>query len=171
MRLRLTAAALVLFAVPLLAAAAPPDYSGHWTLSKEQSANLPNFYDQVKTHELNVTQSAAALEVKVTVTSDSHDPDHFDFHYKLDGTPTPTETQIRTPNGPVSVPTVLAAAPDANGELVITIERELTMRGNSMKATTVEHWKLSADGKTLTIARTDNRGGQTMSSTMVFLRS
>lgn len=69
------------------------------------------------------------------------------------------------------MPTTLTAKPEANGELTITIERELPSRGGEpFKGTTVEKWRLSADGKTLTIDRADQMRTRSFASTLVFTR-
>jgi hypothetical protein len=161
----------VLFAAHLYAAA-PADFTGNWSLDKSRSKDLPPFYASVQTHSLKITQNAKELLVSVDVTSEAHDPDHFDFTYALDGSPVKTETKVRTPNGPMSVPTTLKATPADGGALVITIERELPMRdGGSMKGTTTETWHLQPDGKTLVIDRVDEMPRGKFESTMVFTRS
>jgi len=161
----------MLFAVHTQAAAAV-DYSGQWSLDKTQSKDLPPYYQDVKTHSLKITQNEREMVVGVDITSAAHDPVHLDFAYKLDGAPVKTETKVVTPNGPLSVPTTLTAKPHENGEMGITIERELPSRGGGepMKGTTVEKWKLGADGKTLIIDRTDESPRGTMTSTLVFTR-
>lgn len=164
-------AALLLLSSALFAADAPVSYAGKWTLDKSQSKNLPPWYERVDSHALEITQDAGSLNVAVTVTSAQHAPDRFDFHYNLDGTPTRTETMIRTPAGPAPVPTTLKAEPQSNGEVVITIDREMKDReGQPMKGTTVERWKLDATGKLLTIERADEMPRGRMESTMVFTR-
>lgn len=169
MRKTILAVAL-LFAVHSHAAGAA-NFAGRWSLDKAQSKDLPPFYEQVKSHSLDITQEGSKLVVGVEITSDAHDPLRSRYDYTLDGVSSKTETQIRTQDGPKSVPTVLTANPAANGDLAITIERELPMPdGNTMKGKTNETWHLSEDGKTLTIARVDENRRGVMNSTLVFVR-
>jgi hypothetical protein len=153
----------LLIAISLLFAAtmSAADYSGKWTLDKAQSRDLPPFYEHITSHALTITQDAKELDVAVTVSSDRHDPDHFDFHYKLDGTPAESESKIRTPNGPMTIPTTLTAKPNADGTLLITIDRK-------QMGTTTETWHL--DGNKLIIDRTDEMPRGKFSSQMVFVR-
>lgn len=167
MRKLLLAAALLFLAVSSAHAA---DYSGSWSLDKAWSSNLPPYYEQITAHDLKITQDAGELAVTATITAD-HGPDNFDFRYKLDGSRSQTETSVRTPSGAMKVPTVLQLAKAENGDLTITIERELPSRdGSSFKGTTVETWHLDPDGKVLTIDRVDETRRGRMESKMVFVR-
>lgn len=150
---------LLTFLVLLLAAnsyaADRASYAGQWTLDKGRSKNLPPYYDTITGHTLSIAQNGQDLAVNVEITAEGREADTFDFKYTLDDQPVQTETEVRTPNGPLKVPTVLRAKPEENGGLLITIERELPMRGETVKGTTVETWRLSEDAKTLTIDRKD----------------
>lgn len=168
--MRKSAFLFALFAALSIHAAGPANYAGNWTLDKAQSKDLPPYYENIKTHALKITQTDKELVLSVDIVSDSSD--HFDFTYKLDGTPVQAPTKVRTPNGPLEVPTTMKAVAAENGELTITIERELPSRdGTSFKGTTVETWRLGADGKTLTIERADQMRSRSFNSTMVFTRS
>jgi hypothetical protein len=167
-RLALTAA---LLAATALYAAAPTaaNYAGKWTLDQTKSQNLPHFYSRVKSQTLNVTQSDAALDVAVEVTQGEQAPDKLAFHYTLDGKETKTETSIRTVSGPVATPAYLKAIVQDAGALALTIDRVLPgADGRHVK--TNERWSLSADGKTLTVQRTDDGPLGTRESQMVFVR-
>ena len=166
MRKLLLAATLLLLAASAHAA----DYSGNWSLDKTKSSNLPPYYEQITGHDLKITQDAGELAVTATITADQG-PNDFDFRYKLDGSRSETETAVRTPSGDRKVPTVLQLAKGENGDLKITIERELPSRdGSSFKGTTIENWHLDESGKVLTIDRVDDsRRGRTESK-MVFVR-
>ena len=132
---------------------------------------LARFYEEVQSHSMQIQQTDKQLILAIDITSASREPAHFDFTYTLDGVPVKTETQVRTPNGMVSVPTTLTAKSAANGDLEITIERELPTRGGeSMKGTTFEKWRLQEDGKTLVIDRVDEMRRGTTSSTLIFIR-
>jgi hypothetical protein len=164
-------ALFLLLAAHLLAADAP-NYAGEWTLDKAASKDLPPYYERITGHTLRVTQSEKELVVAVTLTSDAHEPDLLTFNYKLDGVATKAESQVRTPNGPMAVPTITTAKMEENGALTIIIERELPSRGGEpMKGTTVEKWRLEADGKTLVIDRVDEMRRGKFSSTLVFRKS
>ena len=163
--------ALLPFALLLAAHVHAADFSGRWSLDKAESKDLPPFYEEVKTHSLKIAQSEKELLVGVEITSAAHEPMQMAFTYRLDGKPTKTESQVRTPNGAMSVPTVLTAKPESNGEMHITIERELPARGGeTMKGTTFEKWRLQPDGKTLVIDRVDEMRRGTTTSTLIFKR-
>ncbi|HEY0427436.1 MAG TPA: hypothetical protein VGC76_06485 [Pyrinomonadaceae bacterium] len=150
--------------------AKPANYSGTWTLDFKQSKNLPPFYANVKSHKLSITQNEKTLNVAVEVDAGQGAPDNLSFVYNLDGSETKTETGIRTPGGMKSVPTTLKAETAGNGNLKITITREITMPDGAFKGVTIENWELSADGKTLTIHRTDEMPRGKMEADMVFVK-
>lgn len=167
-RLALTAA---LLATTALYAAAPTaaNYAGKWTLDQTKSQNLPHFYTRVKSQTLNVTQSDATLDVGVEVVQGEMPADKLDFHYTLDGKESKTETAIRTVSGMVKTPTYLKAVVQDAGALAITIDRVLPgADGRHMK--TNELWSLSADGKQLTVHRTDDGPLGSRESQMVFVK-
>ena len=167
--MRKSAFLFALFAALSLNAAGPANYAGNWTLDKAQSKDLPPWYENVKAHELTITQTDKELVVGADITADTKD--RFDFTYKLDGTPVQSQTKVKTPNGPMDVPSTLKATPRENGELTIVIERELPSRdGTPFKGTTTETWRLGADGKTLTIERADQMRNRSFNSTLVFTR-
>ena len=150
----------------------PADYSGAWTLDMKQSKNLPPFYSNVQSHKLNIRQDDKHLRVAVEIGDGSAEPFKADFDYSLDGAETKTETQMRTPAGPRNIPTTLKAEVAEGGGLHITITRERPTRdGAVLKLATVEDWRLSPDGKTLNIRRSDETPrGEKMESEMVFVR-
>jgi hypothetical protein len=162
---------LALAAIALLALSAQAaGYSGSWSLDKAKSSNLPPYYEQITGHDLKIAQDDNELAVTAVITAD-RGPENFEFRYKLDGTATAGETSVRTPNGERKVPTVLQLKKADNGDLNITIERELPSRdGSTFKGTTIETWHLDAEGKVLTIDRVDEtRRGRT-EARMVFVR-
>lgn len=164
--------AAALLAAPLLAGAKPADYTGAWSLDLKQSKNLPPFYSNVKSHKLLVKQDWGYLSVAVEVDDGGPEPFKTKFGYNLDGTETKTETQMRTPAGTRNVPTTLKAEAVEGGGLHITITRERPARdGTTMRLTSVEDWRLSPDGKTLDIRRSDETPrGEKMESEMVFVK-
>ena len=147
------------------------DYAGKWVLDPARSENLPPFYNDVASHALEVKQDAKTLTVSAAIAFKEAEAERFDVTYNLDGTPVQSETKMRTMDGPALVPTTLRATTHLDGALILTSERELTLRGQVMKGSTVETWRLGADGKVLTIERVDilPRGGK-RESTMVFVR-
>lgn len=164
-------AALLLLSSHAFAAPKTENYAGTWTLDTKQSKNLPPFYSRVRSHKLIITQDEKHLNVAVEVSIGEAAPDKLSFPYNLDGSETKTETLIRTPAGPQSVPATLKAVVSADGRVHITITRELQMQGESFKGITNEDWELSADGKTLTIHRTDEMPRGKMQTEMVFVKS
>ena len=148
-----------------------PDYGGAWTLDEARSTGLPPFYAQVESHRLRVAQTDARLSVDVEIRSGGAEPERFAFVYALDGGETSTTTRIRTPNGPLEVPTRLHARHGDDGRLHITITREMTRGGQTINATGTEAWELAPDGRTLTVHRVEQmpQGGE-MRFMMVFVR-
>ncbi|HRH43707.1 MAG TPA: hypothetical protein PKY82_18900 [Pyrinomonadaceae bacterium] len=151
--------------------AKPADYSGNWLLNKEKSKDLPFFYDNVKSHKLTITQDEKTLDVAVEINDGRPELIKMGFIYNLNGTETTAEAKIHTPNGEISVPTSLKAEPTENGEIKITISREIPMPDGTFKGVTIENWKLSADGKTLTIHRADDNPRGKLEFDMVFVKS
>lgn len=166
MKLILAAAAVLMTVAPVK----PANYAGGWTLDASKSTGLPPYYAQVKSHKLLVTQTDKQLDVAVTVDAGRAEPDKMSFVYDLTGTETTTETSIRTPMGLVPVPTKLKAVVNADGGVSITILREFPMGGQTIRASTQETWKLSDDGKTLTVHRVDDSPRGQMTADMVFVR-
>jgi hypothetical protein len=161
------AAALAVMAL----AAKPANYAGNWTLDTAKSTGLPPFYAQIKSHKLSITQTDKQLDVAVAIDLGMAEPDKMHFVYDLGGAQTTGETQVRTPMGMMPVPTTMQATVNDDGGVVINIGREFNMGGNSIKATTVETWKLSADGKTLTVHRVDNSPRGETTADMVFVKT
>lgn len=160
------------FALTILAvSASAADYKGKWTLDKARSTNLPPYYEQITGHDLDVTENDKELVVAVKITSEQYGADDMEFRYRLDGTAVNTEAMVRTPSGPKNIPAVLQLKRADNGQLAVTIERELPMRGGgSVKGTTNETWSLDAEGKVLTIDRVDDSPRGKSETKMVFVR-
>jgi FtsP/CotA-like multicopper oxidase with cupredoxin domain len=170
--IRLLFAAALVTATFANALAKPANYSGAWTLDMKQSQNLPSYYSHVQSHKLSITQDDKQLRVAVEISDTEREPFRVDFVYSLDGAETKTETQMRTPAGMRSVPTVLKAVASEDGALRITITREMqTPDGRALKAVTTEDWRLSPDAKTLTIHRADDTPRGKTESDMVFIKA
>jgi hypothetical protein len=162
---------LLLLASGIFAGANAADFSGSWSLDMKQSKNLPPFYATIKSHKLAITQGEKQLTVAVDIDAGRGETDKFNFIYNLDGSDSKTETQIRTPNGLTSVPTVLNAKAGTGGMLQITITRSITLPDRSFKGITIEDWELSTDGKILTIKRTDELPNGKVTAELIFLKS
>jgi hypothetical protein len=161
----------LIFACFTFAQAKPANYAGNWTLDTAKSKNLPKYYERIKSHKLSITQDEKQLKVAVTVDLGGSEPDKLSFVYNLDGSETKTQTQIRTQDGPMQVPTTLSAKVGADGKIHIIIAREIQLPDGPFKGTTIEDWELSADGKTLTIHRADDTPRGKTESDMIFVKN
>lgn len=167
----LTLAAFSLVSLGAAVAPKPVNYSGSWSLDKAQSKGLPQFYDRVRSHDLRITQHGMTLDVAVSIDVGNAAPDTMRLVYTMDGRESHIESPMRGPNGLVNVPTTLRAVVNPDRQVHIVIGRDLTMAGSSFHATTTEDWKLSTDGRTLTVHRTDESPRGTRTSDMVFVRT
>lgn len=87
-------------------------------------------------------------------------------HYSLDGKETIGEV-----DGPMGkMPVTYKATPAADGSIVLTNSRSFTGPNGEIKMSTKETWRLSADGKTLTVDREDTTPRGARTSTMVFVK-
>lgn len=162
---------VLMFVSVTFAQAKTVNYAGNWTLDLAKSKNLPNFYERIKSHKLSITQDEKQLKVAIAVELGQGEPDKLSFVYNLDGSETKTETIIRTPDGPTPVPAILKASVKADGNIHIVITRELQMPNGAFKGITNEDWELSADGKTLTVHRSDDTPRGKMDMDMIFVKS
>ena len=168
---RITLAATLLIAATTLMAKAPASYSGAWLLAKSESKNLPRNYDIVKSARVMVTQDEKTFTINVTIDAEGRPEYKQSFLYPLDGTSRTTESTIRTPNGPLQVPTTLAAQVKDGGVLELTETRIVSFDpSNKVTVTSTELWTLSDEGKTLTIHRKDQRPQGLQEYDMVFHR-
>lgn len=169
-----TIAAIVLSLAATAALAAPlPDYSGKWTLDLAASKDLPQrMYAGVASQTLTLKQTDKQVSFDIDIQRKDDAPAFKQtLTFNLDGTPTETSSKVRTPNGEVTVPMTLTLKPAADGTLNVTEVRHLSMGEQKFEAETSEQWQLSADGKTLTVHRTDKMRRGTMSFDMVFRRA
>jgi hypothetical protein len=167
---RLTLAATLLLAASTMLAAGPANYAGAWSLSKSESRNLPKNYDIVKSAHLKVAQDQTTFSIGVTIDAEGRPEYKQDFAYPLDGSVKQTESTVRTPDGPLQVPTTLAAAVMNDGALELTETRTISRDGVASSFGSTEVWKLSEDGKVLTVHRTDHRPQGIQEYDMVFHR-
>jgi hypothetical protein len=165
-----TLLALALVAALPASAATAGDYSGTWRLSKEKSKDLPSpMYDKVKSTSIVVTQRDQAFNVDVTVEAEGRPQLKQSFRYPLDGTTNEIETTVRTPDGPMQVPTTLEAK-QREGALELVETRNVNFGERQATFTSSELWTLSDDGKTLTVHRKDQRPQGPLEYDMVFVR-
>lgn len=156
------AAALVLLALSFTSASAQSgatpaspaitSFAGRWSLDTVRSRDLPAFYAAVREHRLLIAQDDSTVTVDVTMTDTAGAAQQMQFAYNL-LRPVRTTTQVRTPNGPVAIPTTLTAAPRADGGIEVAIQREFTMGERVIRPDDRETWHLSADGRQLLIYR------------------
>lgn len=146
------------------------DFAGKWTLSKNDSKNLPKSYDVVSDATIGVKQDAKAFAINVTIKAEGRPDYNEEFLYPLDGTTRDIETTVRTPTGPLKVPTSLAATTKEGGSLELSETRTVTFAGRVDKFSSVELWSVSKDGKTLTVHRKDQRPQGASEYQMVFHR-
>jgi len=167
----LLAAAVMLFAMAISASAQKAsDFSGTWTLdtAKSQPADAA-----VESQTLVVTQTAAELKYERTTVRKA-DADqgrggrgmmgggNATASFSLDGKETVTEQEGRMGK----IPVTNKAAVAGDGSVKLSSTRTFNGPQGEMSFTVNETWKLSADGKTLTIERETNspRGASTSTS-------
>ena len=87
--------------------------------------------------------------------------------YSLDGKETTGEV-----DGPMGkMPVSYKATTAADGSVVLTSSRTINGPNGEAKVTTKESWKLSADGKMLTVDRENTSPRGTQTSTLVFVKA
>ena len=87
--------------------------------------------------------------------------------YSLDGKETTGEL-----DGPMGkMPVSYKATTAADGSVVLTSSRTINGPNGEAKVTTKESWKLSADGKMLTVDRENTSPRGTQTSTLVFVKA
>ena len=168
-------------------------YAGTWKLDKAQSKMDQRMSGGIDTMTWTVTQTGNELKIASEVkrseaqmmTAPSNAPAGVTGGggrrmgrggfggggdgttvYSLDGKETVVE--MEGPQG--KMPITYKAATAADGSVVLTSSRTFNGPNGEIKITTKETWKLSADGKTLTVDResTTPRGAQ--NSTLVFVK-
>ena len=123
-------------------------FAGAWRLDLARSRDLPPYYSFIREHLLDIAQSDSSLTVDVALVDTAGAPQRMRFPYSLRG-PVSTTTQVRTPRGPVDVPTTLTATPRADGGVDVSIAREITMGERVIRPGDRETWQLSPAGELL----------------------
>ena len=149
-------------------------FAGRWKLDVALSRDLPPWYDQVREHRLEITQTDSSLVVDVALVDTAGTATPLTFPYDL-RRPVRTTTKVLTPRGPIDIPTTLTAKPRPDGGVEIDIAREITMGERVLKPGDHESWTLSADGTQLLIDRVAEMPGpggmRTVKSHYVFVRT
>ena len=176
-------AGVLLANILAVGAAAPTNFAGTWALDKAKSKDLPPPMQNVKSYTLTVAQDAQQLTADTKIERGDNAEGGVpgmggpgggrrgggmgmmgpqNVAYKLDGSETTLDTGGR------GAATAKAEWQNGGKTLKLTVRRTFNFQGNDVTATTTELWDLSADGKTLTIQRTNESPRGTMSSTLVF---
>ena len=132
--------------------AAVASFAGRWRLDTALSRDLPPFYGAVREHTLDIAQDDSSVVVDVALVDSTSATQRMRFPYDLRRA-VRTTTQVRTPRGPMDIPTTLTATPRDDGGLDVSIAREITMGQRVIRPGDREIWHLSADGAKLLIDR------------------
>lgn len=189
---------LAFFAISMMAMAAlaqgETNYSGTWKLDAERST----FTGPMRVDMMTLTVTQTAKDIKVETESKRLPPSNIPLEapagapsagapggpgrrmaprgfggtgdgsvsYSLEGKV--TKVDMDGPNG--KIPVIYKAAMEADGTLKLSNSRTFAGPMGEITTTTKETWKLSADGKTLTVDRETStpRGSQT--SKLVFVK-
>jgi hypothetical protein len=176
--------AIAVCALAVASFAQKADYSGTWKLDLEKST----FSGPARIESMTLTVAQTDKDIKVdTVTKRAAPPadapgggapgggagrggrggGDASVTYALDGKE--TKVEVDTPRG--KVPVNYKGSAETDGSLKLSTSRTVNGPQGEVTMTTKETWKLSADGKTLTVDResTSPRGHQT--STLVFAKA
>lgn len=170
-------------AKPAVDAVNAVDFSGKWALDVGKSKLDER--QRIESMTLNVTQKekelAAESEIKRTPPKDNMTPGGGrggmggglagtgpeKRTYSLDG----KETTEDNTSGGIPSSAKLKAQLKKDGTLNLSVTRKFNTPMGEAEATTKETWSLSADGKTLTIAREQTTPRGSFSSTMVLVKN
>lgn len=156
---------LALLTVSAVGAAAPPNFSGTWSLDKSKSQSLPRQWENAESIVLEIKQDAKqiTLETKVAGSQFPSQP----ATYNLDGSETSMEMQGRMP-GKANLKATWSA--DGNS-LELNSKRTGTgQNGEQFSFTTTEKLTLSDGGKVLTDLRHSESPRGTQDSTLVYVK-
>lgn len=140
--------AVLALAISDVSATSPANpYAGRWRLDPARSEGMPAFYSAIREHLLDITQTDSTFTVDVILTDTAGAVRREQFPFSLRGS-VKTTTTVRT----LAIPTTLTAT-ISEGRVEVDIAREVTMRGEVLRPTDRESWRLSEDGQTLSIDR------------------
>ena len=154
-----------LLAASVIAAAAPANFAGTWTLDKSKSQNLPRQWGEAESITLEIKQDAKqiTLETKVAGSQFPSQP----VTYNLDGSESSVEMQGRMP-GKANLKATWSS--DGN-TLQLTSKRSGTgPNGEQFSFTTIEKLTLTEGGKVLTNVRHSEGPRGTQDSTLVYMK-
>jgi hypothetical protein len=143
MRAFLKMSVMGLLCVAAAAAAGTPDFSGTWTRNEEKSV-FGEFGGGMVPLKLTVAQTADSLSIERLTRRPTGEERTILDKLTLDG----KECTFGPPDRPR---TASAKWSEDAKSLVISTKRIFERDGNRMEFTSVETWKLSDDGKTLTL--------------------
>ncbi len=150
---RIALPVVVVLACSCLILAAPPNFSGKWTLNKDQS-DFRTRDGEKPDITMTVEQTAEVLKVKQESSSEFMNRE---YSLKLNG----EAQEVAGRGGRTSMVT-----PKWEGDVLLMTRVRENQQGEKMTST--EKWQVSADGKTLTIAsKTPTPDGE-RESKMVF---
>lgn len=161
--------ALAVCAFAVAGFAQKADYSGTWKL--DLAASKLDARMRIESMTLTVVQSATEVKVDTSVKRtpgpEGRAGGDSSNTYTLNGTE--IKREMDGPNG-TKIPVSFMGAKEGDGSLKLSSSRTFNTPNGAMTSTMRETWKLSADGKTLTIDReaSSPRGSQT--STLVFIK-
>lgn len=170
----LFAAAVMLFAMAVSASAQKAsDFSGTWSLDTAKSASADS---SIESQTLTVTQTAADLKYELATTRKEGSESgrgrgmmgggNSSASFSLDGKETKAEIEGRMGKMPVTYKAAVAG----DGSVKLTTVRTFNGPQGEMSFTVTENWSLSADGKTLTVARESVSPRGTNTSTSVYTK-
>jgi hypothetical protein len=173
----------IVFALTLTASAqkAPADFSGKWTLDLSKSKVSDNEKAAIESQVLTVTQSAADFKVETAtkrITPPNAPAGAPEGGRMMGGGggpmavtyPMGKETTVEQQRGQMTIPVTSGSKWDGS-KLVVWSSSTFNGPNGEMKNSTKEVWELSADGKTLTVARENNGPRGAMSSTRVYTKN
>lgn len=169
----MTAVMLLAFAASA-AAQKPSDFSGTWSLDTSKATGADA---SIESQTLTVTQTATELKYERNTTRKAGADSgrggrgmmgggNTTAAFSLDGKE--TKAEIEGPMG--KMPVTYKASVDADGSVKLVSTRTFNGPQGEMSFTVTESWKLSADGKTLTVERESVSPRGTNSSTSVYLK-
>lgn len=153
---------LALAALIFIAAAAPADFSGVWTLNEQKSNFGDTSFGKFGATTLKVTQDKTSLTIARTGTTPEGDGYAWEEKLTADG----KQSEIAV-YGNGKRKSTLKWSDDKNS-FTINSKTSLERNGMSIDITSTEVFKLSDGGKVLTIEVISNSSFGTMNRTLVY---
>jgi hypothetical protein len=153
---------LGLAAVLFVAAVVAANFSGDWTLNESKSNFGDTQFGRQGATSMKVTQAGA--DITIAKTGKSFDGESYNWEEKLAYNGKETETTIF--NGAKRKASVKWA--DDKNSFTVTSKTVIDRDGNTFEISSTEVWKLSADGKTLTVEVNSTSSFGTATRTLVY---